>query len=61
MKRNIFTELVEGFDALAGEHAGKVRLRSHKIEMNKLPAVTASALPSDIPVATQAFGASSAS
>ncbi len=44
MKRNIFAELVEGFDALAGERAGKVTLRSHKIEMNKLPAVTASEL-----------------
>jgi putative transcriptional regulator len=41
MKRDMFTELVEGFDALAGARVGKVTLRSHKVEMNKLPAITA--------------------
>lgn len=41
MKRNMFAELTEGFDALEGERTGKVTLRSHKVEMNKLPAVTA--------------------
>jgi putative transcriptional regulator len=44
MKRNVFAELVGGFDALAGVRTGKVTLRSHKVEMNKLPAVTAGEL-----------------
>lgn len=44
MKRNTFAELVEGFNALAGARTGKVTLRSHKVEMNKLLAVTASEL-----------------
>ncbi|MDP2162995.1 MAG: transcriptional regulator [Hydrogenophaga sp.] len=44
MKRNMFAELAEGFDALAGARTGKVTLRSHKVEMNKLPAVTAGEL-----------------
>jgi putative transcriptional regulator len=30
MTRDIFAELVEGFDALADERGGKVTLRSHK-------------------------------
>jgi putative transcriptional regulator len=44
MKRNIFVELVEGFDALADVRKGKVTLRSHRVEMNKLPALTADEL-----------------
>ncbi|AZL71950.1 MULTISPECIES: helix-turn-helix domain-containing protein [Pseudomonas] len=36
MPRNIFTELTEGFDALAGERAGKLTLRSHKVEFEQL-------------------------
>ena len=44
MKRDVFAELVEGFDALAGERAGKVTLRSHKVEQKKLSPVTARAL-----------------
>jgi putative transcriptional regulator len=44
MKRDVFAELVEGFDALAGERAGKVTLRSHKVEQKKLPSVTAGEL-----------------
>lgn len=44
MKRNMFAELVEGFDALAGSRTGKETLRSHKVEINKLPAVIAGAL-----------------
>lgn len=44
MKRDVFAELVEGFEALAGERAGKVTLRSHKVALNKLPAVTADEL-----------------
>lgn len=44
MKRNMFAEQVEGFDALAGARTGKVTLRSHKVEMNKLAAVTSGEL-----------------
>ncbi len=44
MKRNMFAELAEGFDALAGARTGKVTLRSHKVKMHKLPAVTAGEL-----------------
>lgn len=36
MPRNIFTELTEGFDALAGERTGKLTLRSHKVEFEQL-------------------------
>jgi len=41
MKREIFTELVEGFDALADERQGKVTLRTHKVHLNKLTPLTA--------------------
>lgn len=44
MKRNLFAELTEGFDALARERAGKLTLRSHKVEMNSLATVTADEL-----------------
>ncbi len=40
-KRNLFAEIVEGFDALAGERAGKVTLRTHKVEHAAVPEVTA--------------------
>lgn len=36
MPRNLFTELSEGFDALAEERAGKKTLRSHKVTFEKL-------------------------
>lgn len=36
MPRNIFTELTEGFGALAGERAGKLTLRSHKVSFAEL-------------------------
>ncbi|QXH47346.1 transcriptional regulator [Pseudomonas xanthosomatis] len=36
MPRNIFTELTEGFDALAGERTGKLTLRSHKVSFAEL-------------------------
>ena len=29
MKRNIFAELTEGFEALAAEREGKITLRTH--------------------------------
>lgn len=44
MKRDVFAELVEGFDALAAERQGKVTLRSHKVQLEELPDVTADEL-----------------
>ena len=42
--RNIFSELVEGFEALAADREGKRTLRHHKVEINEIPVVT----PDDI-------------
>ncbi|MDR6713339.1 putative transcriptional regulator [Pseudomonas hunanensis] len=36
MTRNLFAEIMEGFDALADERAGKITLRSHKVTFNEL-------------------------
>lgn len=44
MKRNIFAELVEGFEALAAEGEGKITLRTHSIERKAAPKVTAKEL-----------------
>lgn len=44
MKRDIFAELVEGFGALADERQGKITLRSHQAQLNKLPVVSAEEL-----------------
>lgn len=44
MKRNIFAELVEGFEALAAEREGKITLRTHSIERKAAPKVTAKEL-----------------
>ena len=44
MDRNIFDELVEGFDALAAERQGKRTLRSHSLALDEVPDVTASEL-----------------
>ncbi|HLD67117.1 MAG TPA: transcriptional regulator [Pseudomonas sp.] len=44
MKRDIFAELVEGFEALADERQGKVTLRSHKARLNALPEISADEL-----------------
>ncbi|NVZ71113.1 helix-turn-helix domain-containing protein [Pseudomonas costantinii] len=41
MKREIYSEWVEGFDSLAHEHQGKVTLRTHKVHLNKLPPLSA--------------------
>ncbi|ELQ18385.1 helix-turn-helix domain-containing protein [Pseudomonas poae] len=41
MKREIFSELVEGFDALAEERQGKVTLRTHKVQLTHLAPLTA--------------------
>jgi len=40
-KRNLFAELTEGIEALAGERAGKITLRKHTIEYQAAPQVTA--------------------
>lgn len=40
-KRNLFAEISEGFHALADERAGKVTLRTHKVECSEAPEVTA--------------------
>ncbi|AZC38555.1 helix-turn-helix domain-containing protein [Pseudomonas chlororaphis] len=41
MKRDIFSELVEGFDTLAKERQGKLTLRTHKVKLNALLPITA--------------------
>lgn len=40
-KRNLFAELTEGIEALAGERAGKITLRKHTVEYQVAPQVTA--------------------
>jgi putative transcriptional regulator len=40
-KRNLFVELVEGFDALAEERAGKRTLRTHEVELKLAPEISA--------------------
>lgn len=39
MKRNLFNELSEGFEALKDERQGKVTLKQHNIETVKTPSV----------------------
>lgn len=41
MKRNLFAELKEGFDALKAERQGKITLRTVEIGRRPAPAVTA--------------------
>lgn len=43
-KRNLFAEIIEGFDALANERTGKQTLRTHRVEVQPLPEVTAEEL-----------------
>ena len=43
-KRNLFSEIAEGFGALANERAGQQTLRTHKVELQPLPEVTAEEL-----------------
>jgi putative transcriptional regulator len=40
-KRNLFHELVEGFDALAEQRAGKRTLRTHAVKLKPAPKSTA--------------------
>lgn len=44
MTRDVFGELVEGFQALADERQRKVTLRSHKVKVADLEAVAAQEL-----------------
>lgn len=44
MKRNVFAELTEGFEALAAERQGKITLRTHAVEKKSAPKVTAKEL-----------------
>jgi putative transcriptional regulator len=41
MKRDIFTELMEGVEALADERQGKITLRTNKVKLPKLVPITA--------------------
>lgn len=41
MKRNLFAELTEGFDALDAERHGKITLKQYAVELNPAPMVTA--------------------
>lgn len=43
-KRNLFAEISEGFDALADARVGKQTLRTHKVELQPAPDVTAKEL-----------------
>nr|WP_155442369.1 transcriptional regulator [Pseudoduganella ginsengisoli] len=45
-KRDIFAELVEGFDALEAEREGKKTLRRHKVEVREVAPVTPAELVS---------------
>lgn len=40
MKRNLFNELKEGFDALEASRKGKVTLREHVVEKKPAPVIT---------------------
>lgn len=44
MKRNLMSELEEGFSALAGERQGKLTLKTHTVELEPLPSVDAEVL-----------------
>jgi putative transcriptional regulator len=41
MKRNLFSELTEGFDALAAERQGKITLKRHEVDVKPVPEVSA--------------------
>lgn len=43
-KRNLFSEITEGLDALANARVGKQTLRTHEVEINPAPDVTADEL-----------------
>lgn len=39
-KRDVFAEIVEGFDALAGQRAGKRTLRTHAVAFKPAPRIS---------------------
>ena len=39
MKRNIFTDITEGFEALAAQRKGRITLREHKVEARPAPSL----------------------
>lgn len=41
MKRKLFSELTEGFEALAAERSGKITLKRHEVEIKPTPEVSA--------------------
>lgn len=41
MKRDIFSELMDGLEALADERQGKITLRTHKVKLPQLVPITA--------------------
>jgi putative transcriptional regulator len=43
-KRDIFSEIVEGFEALAAHRAGKRTLRTHTVKLKPAPKITAAEL-----------------
>jgi putative transcriptional regulator len=43
-KRNLFAEISEGLDDLAAAREGKLTLRTHEVEINPAPSVTADQL-----------------
>lgn len=43
-KRNLFAEIVEGFDALSDAREGKQTLRTHEVDTHPTPEVTAEEL-----------------
>jgi putative transcriptional regulator len=43
-KRNLYDELMEGFDALADERAGKRTLRTHVVKPKPVPKISAGEL-----------------
>jgi putative transcriptional regulator len=44
MKRDIFAELVQGFEALAQDREGKATLRTHKVQLKELTTIAADEL-----------------
>ncbi|TAN71358.1 MAG: transcriptional regulator [Methylobacter sp.] len=44
MKRNLFNELSEGFEALADQRQGKLTLRTHDVEIKPAPELAAAEL-----------------
>jgi len=40
-KRDLFGELIEGLDALAGQRSGKLTLRTHSVKVKPAPTITA--------------------